>query len=651
MCGLAGFLQNFAINDCESIIAAMTDSLVHRGPDGRGIWINQEDGIALGHRRLAILDLSAAGEQPMHSRDGRYVIVYNGEVYNFPELKNELAAIQQRETLAAKHHFLGHSDTEVILAMISEFGLEYTLTRLSGMFAFALWDKQEKILHLARDRIGEKPLYYGLVNGALVFGSELKALRRFPNFNNPIARDSVALLLQYGYIPAPHSIFTNIYKLTPGTYLSISPAMLKASNMAALAKPRVYWSAVEAAREGIANPLQLNDKEAIAHTDKLLNGIIKGRMLADVPLGAFLSGGIDSSLVAALMQANSRQAVKTFTIGFHNKSYNEAEYAKAVANYLKTEHSELYVDDAHAIAVIAKLPYIYDEPFADSSAIPTFLVSQMARRQVTVCLSGDGGDEVFGGYNRYLLGSNLWKRIALFPYPLRLIIRKFLLSVSPHTWQQLLRFSRIPAIGDKLHKFAAMITLKSPQLFYQHLISQWHNTDVIVSQSTQDNELTNIFSLLEEMDFIEKMMLSDSISYLPDDIMVKVDRAGMAVSLESRAPYLDHQLIEFMWQLPLAMKVRNRQTKWLLRQVLSNYIPEHLFKRPKMGFAVPLDVWLRGPLRHWAESLLDRKLLEQQGFLQSAPILQKWQEHLSGKRNWQYPLWTVLMLQSWLMEH
>lgn len=631
MCGIAGFINQSKSLNAESVITAMTNSLKHRGPDDKDIWLDNESQIALGHRRLAILDLSPAGHQPMHSFNNRYVIVFNGEIYNFRELKKQLQI--------KKHTFCGHSDTEVILALISEYGLEAALQSMSGMFAFALWDKKAKLLHLARDRIGEKPLYYGMVNNSFVFASELKAICLFPDFNNPISREGINLFLQYGYIPAPHSIYQKIYKLQPGSYLTIQGSALNSHS------PKCYWSATKVAEEGISNPLYLSDHEAILQAQTMLNDTVKSRMVSDVPIGAFLSGGIDSSLVTALMQQNSSDKVKTFTIGFHEKNYDEADYARKIAQHLQTDHTEFYVDASQALHVIPQLPTMYDEPFADSSAIPTYLVSKLTRQHTKVCLTGDGGDELFGGYNRYLLGNTLWKKIAPLPYPIRLAIRKLLLSISPTRWHKLLQFLQYPMLGDKLHKFASVVALKSPESIYQHLISQWHDTENLLFEH---HHSTSLLYQIEEMDFIEKMMITDTISYLPDDIMVKVDRAGMAASLESRSPFLDHQLIEFIWKLPLNMKVRNHTTKWLLRQVLSKYVPLHLFERPKMGFGIPLDKWLRGPLREWAENLLNQRLIEQQGFLKPGPILTKWHEHLSGRRNWQYQIWTVLMFQAWI---
>ncbi|MBY0544315.1 MAG: asparagine synthase (glutamine-hydrolyzing) [Gammaproteobacteria bacterium] len=641
MCGIAGFLDTkHRGNEPRRILLDMTQKLIHRGPDDGDIWLNEEDGIALGQRRLAIIDLTVYGHQPMHSACGRYVIVYNGEIYNYLDL--------QKNLIAEGHTFKGHSDTEVILTLIASSGLESALKLMTGMFAFALWDKKEKILHLARDRIGEKPLYYGHINGTLVFASELKAIRAFPNFQNEIATQSLSLLLQYGYISAPYSIYKNIYKLTPGNYISFD-ASISANSLPPL---KTYWSAFDVARTGISNLLTLSDDEAIQQVDTMLHGIVKDRMISDVPIGALLSGGIDSSLITALMQANSTRPIKTFTIGFNEKSYNEAQYAKAIAQHLGTDHTELYVDSAHALTLIPHLPEIYDEPFGDSSAIPTFLVSQLTRKSVTVALSGDGGDEVFGGYNRYLITQQLWKKISLLPYPLRQIAQKLLLSLPPKYWDKLLRFTPYPMIGDKLHKLAAVLGAKSPLMLYNLLVSQWYDADTVVIHRDSSESIAHpslaFIEQFNEGSIVERMMLTDTISYLPDDIMVKVDRAGMAVSLETRAPYLDHHLIEFMWQLPMQMKIRQKETKWLLRKILMKHVSQSLFERPKMGFGVPLDSWLRGPLRDWAESLLDKSLIERQGFLRAEPIAKKWQEHLSGKRNRQHLLWNVLMFQGWL---
>lgn len=637
MCGLAGFLHShYNIEYSTAIIAGMIEGIKHRGPDNASIWLNQEDSIVFGHCRLAITDLSASGQQPMHSANERYVIIYNGEIYNFRELKKQLQA---------KHYlFAGNSDTEVILSLTMEYGIEEALKRMSGMFAFALWDKKEKLLHLARDRIGEKPLYYGLINGSFVFGSELKAICLYPGFQRKIDPKNLALFLQYGYIPAPYSIYEAIYKLTPGTFLSISPATFPS-----LPSPKAYWSATQVLHDSLTSPLRLTDEEAIAQTDALLNELVKNCMISEVPIGAFLSGGIDSSLVAALMQANSGTAIKTFTIGFSEQGYNEASYAKTIANYLKTDHTEIYIDSSQSLEIIAKLPHIYDEPFADSSAIPTFLISHFSKQQVSVCLSGDGGDELFGGYNRYLLGKRLWRNIGWLPYPLRLGLQKCLFAMSPKAYQQLFKFTRLATTGHKLHQLATLLEAKTTEQFYHRLISQWPNANQLLRMAVSELPPTKVsLYQLDALDLIEQMMITDTLSYLPDNIMVKVDRAGMAVSLENRSPYLNHQLIEFLWKLPLNMKIRHRKSKWLLRQVLNKYIPAELFDRPKMGFSVPLAQWLRGPLREWAQSLLNKNRLEEQGFLRTEPILQKWQEHLSGKRNWQYQLWTVLMLQAWL---
>ncbi|MDF1757025.1 MAG: asparagine synthase (glutamine-hydrolyzing) [Legionellaceae bacterium] len=633
MCGLTGFFDAQANRqDSTAVISRMTNKLTHRGPDDSGIWLNNHEGLALGHQRLAILDLSSAGRQPMQSHHGRYVIIYNGEIYNTIALKKQLQ----------EYSFSGHSDTEVILALIEKFGLEDTLKQITGMFAFALWDKTEKQLHLVRDRIGEKPLYYGMVNGAFVFASELKAIREYPNFNNQIARSSISLFMEYGYIPAPESIYEGIYKLKPGTFITISK-----ENMSHLPEPREYWSATQTAQAGIISPQHLSDTIAINQVHTLLSSVVKNQMVSDVPIGAFLSGGIDSSLITALMQENCNQPVKTFTIGFQEKQYNEAEYAKAVANHLQTDHTELYVSAHDALSVIPNLPMIYDEPFADSSAIPTYLVSELTKKHVTVCLSGDGGDELFGGYNRYLMGKSIWRKMAYFPYPIRVILQKILFSLSSPLACRGLSYAKASILANKIHKLASIMTERSLPGVYQHLITQWQcPSDIVKTNDLVSTKL--LLNQIEEMNFVEKMMITDTVSYLPDDILVKVDRAGMAVGLENRAPFLDHNLIELMWKLPLNMKIRNHTTKWILREILSKYVTEPLFNRPKMGFGIPLDAWLRGPLRDWSEHLLDKNKIEQQGYLRPEPILKKWHEHLSGRRNWQYQLWPILMFQAWL---
>lgn len=636
MCGLAGFFNSqHNANQSHAIMTDMTNRLIHRGPDDHGVWCSSEEGIALGHRRLAILDLSSQGHQPMHSHNDRYVIVYNGEIYNYVILKKQLQA--------KGHIFSGNSDTEVILSLITEYDIAPTLQLISGMFAFALWDKTNKILHLARDRIGEKPLYYGLVDNTLIFGSELKAIRCYPGFQNKVAQLSLISFMQYGYIPAPMSIYENIYKLPPGTYLSLSR-----SNLHNLPTPKSYWSAIQDVEAGQKNPLQLTDKETVDHAEELLSSIVHSRMVSDVPIGAFLSGGIDSSLITAMMQKHSSKPIKTFTIGFHDPAYNEAGYAKAIATHLHTEHTELYVGAQQALDVIPKLSSIYDEPFADSSAIPTYLVAELTRQHVTVCLSGDGGDELFGGYNRYLLGKTLGNTINILPYSLRLAAQKLLVTLASPQMERWLKYTKIPLISHKLHKASTVIATKSADELYLHLVSQWISPHEIVKISGEYLTIQQQVCLIELKNIIQKMMLNDTLFYLPDDIMVKVDRACMAVGLESRAPFLDHQLFEWTGRLPLNMKVRNRTTKWLLRELLSRHVPRPLFERPKMGFGVPLDAWLRGPLREWAESLLNKTVIEEQGFLHSEPILKKWAEHLSGKRNWQYQLWTVLMFQAWL---
>lgn len=643
MCGISGFWNiSKEINSysLQAIAQGMSDSLWHRGPDSGGIWVDAEAGIGLGHRRLAILDLSPEGYQPMVSTNGRYIIVFNGEIYNFLELRQNLEKLG--------HHFRGSSDTEVMLAAFTEWGLEASVKRFNGMFAFALWDKQERVLHLGRDRFGEKPLYYGWMGSTFLFASELKAIKAHPNFQAEINRDALALFMRHNHVPAPYSIYQGIYKLPPATLLSW--------NGMNSPDPVPYWSAKEVAELGISNPFRGSQAEAVIQLENLLSEAVGMRMVADVPLGAFLSGGIDSSTVVALMQAQSSQPVKTFTIGFYEDAYNEAKTAKAVAQYLGTDHTELYATPADAIAVIPKLPSLYDEPFADSSQIPTFLVSQLARQQVTVSLSGDAGDELFAGYTRYFRAARIWQKIGWIPPVLRQMAARALNSRSPEAWNR--SFTNLDSVlpsqlkqshpGEKIHKLAEILAVDRPEAMYKGLVSQWKHPETLVLGSEEPpTVLSDRQQWASLPKFTQRMMYLDTVTYLPNDILVKLDRASMGVSLESRIPLLDPSVFEFAWCIPLSWNICKGQSKWLLRQVLYKYVPQNLVERPKKGFGVPIDSWLRHELRDWAEALLDENRLRQEGFFNPEPIRQKWQEHLKGDRNWQYYLWDVLMFQSW----
>ncbi len=646
MCGISGFLECNTGNTEDSfkiIIEKMNATLVHRGPDNGGSWYDIEAGIALGHRRLSIIDLSPEGNEPMISVSGRYVISYNGEIYNYQELRRELEGTGWQ--------FRGNSDTEVMLAAFEKWGLVSSVKRFIGMFAFALWDRQERRLSLVRDRLGEKPLYYGWQGNTFLFASELKALRAYPGFHADIDRDAVALLMRYAYIPTPYSIYKGIKKLVPGTIITLTR-----DKPGYYPQPVPYWLFKEVVEAGLANPYTSSEEEAIVDLDNLLKDVIKHQMISDVPLGAFLSGGIDSSTIVAIMQAQSSIPVKTFSIGFYEQAYNEAQYAREVAGYLGTEHTELYVTPEEAMEVIPRLPELYDEPFADSSQIPTHLVAALARQRVAVSLSGDAGDELFGGYNRYFWGRSIWNKVGWLPRPLRFAGAGALRMLPPAVWDKIFiglesvlpgRFrQRLP--GDKVHKLAEILAVRSPEAMYNSLVSTWKNPEELVIGATEPvTVMTEPQQWADIRDFTLRMMYLDTLSYLPDDILVKVDRACMGISLESRAPFLDHRVVEFAWRLPLKMKIRNGEGKWILRQVLYKYVPRELIDRPKMGFGVPIDSWLRGPLKEWAGDLINDNRLRQEGFFEPEMIKKIWLEHLSGKRNWQYYLWPVLMFQAW----
>jgi asparagine synthase (glutamine-hydrolysing) len=651
MCGFVGFLGGLSVDGAigdEATLTQMAQTIAYRGPDDAGYWSDVTQRIGFGHRRLSIVDLSPAGNQPMLSGSGRYLIAFNGEIYNHLDCRAALA-----NTGAG---WRGHSDTETLLAGFDTWGIQGTVERCIGMFAFAVWDKQTSTLTLGRDRLGEKPLYYGWQgqgqHATFLFGSELKALKAHPAFAAGIDRNALCLLMRHNYIPAPYSIYEGIAKLEPGCLLTVSLAQ---------PEPKVvrYWSAAEVAVAGCAAPFAGTLEQAVDALEVLLRSSVQQQMMADVPLGAILSGGIDSSTIVALMQAESSRPVKTFTIGFNEAGYNEAEHAKAVAAHLGTEHTELYVTPQQAMDVIPRLPTLYCEPFSDSSQIPTFLVAQLARQQVTVALSGDAGDELFCGYNRYLMADSLWKKLKMLPAGSRRLAARGLTAVSPERWNAMLEpvkgllpaSLRLANLGDKLHKGAGVLAADSVDALYRGLVSHWDDPASVVIGGTEPPTLLSGNSpALSGLDDIQRMMALDTLTYLPDDILVKVDRAAMGVSLEGRVPFLDHRVFDFAWSLPQSLKLTDGVGKWILRQVLYRYVPKELVERPKMGFGVPIDVWLRGPLKDWAEALLDEGRLRREGYFHPAPIRHKWEEHLSGARNWQYHLWDVLMFQAWLEE-
>jgi asparagine synthase (glutamine-hydrolysing) len=679
MCGIAGFLAAPARSEGElkEMAESMANAIAHRGPDDLGVWADEQAGIALGHRRLSIVDLSPAGHQPMSSSGGRFIMVFNGEIYNHLELRAELECIDPRLLEDDGNKWRGHSDTETLLAGIERWGIEATLSKTVGMFAIALWDVQARTLHLARDRFGEKPLYYGWAGSgadrAFVFGSELKALRAFPDFANPVCRQALAQYMRFMYVPAPRSIYQGIYKLEPGCVLRIKLTPPLNSPAQPLRPPALYesltlsrwWSLADVVQTGAKN--QLTDEvEAVKMLEQHLSDAVRLQSLADVPLGAFLSGGVDSSTIVALMQKQAMRPIKTFTVGFEQAGFDESPHARSIAQHLGTDHAELFVTAAEAQAVIAKLPYIYDEPFADSSQIPTHLVCCAARQHVTVALSGDAGDELFGGYSRYFWGPRIWAKLAWLPYPLRQALAASISAMPVASWDALTRpvnallpgGKGIAHAGEKAHKLSTRLRgVRGLDDLYLSLVSEWQDPAQVVRgeggglvvepPSLLDDALPEQ-ALAGDANSPLRMMYRDSLTYLPDDILCKVDRAAMAVSLETRVPFLDYRVAEMAMQLPLSMKIRGGQGKWALREVLYKHLPRELIDRPKAGFGIPLGKWLRGPLRPWAESLLEEKRLYAEGYFYPVPIRHKWAEHLADQRDHTASLWAVLMFQAWL---
>lgn len=652
MCGIAGFLSPPSANsatraELAAIAARMAHALIHRGPDDEGTWTDPSAGVAFGFRRLAIVDLSPAGRQPMQSPSGRYTLVFNGEIYNHRQLRKEL------EAAASGIRFRGCSDTEVLLAAIEHWGFGEALLRCVGMFAMALWDNQKRELLLARDRVGEKPLYYGFAGSDFAFGSELSALQAHPQFSASVDRCALSLYTRYAYIPAPHAVFEDARKLVPGSILRITRADVESRRLPC---PSEYWSANAMAEQALAHPFKGTEHEALESLDDLLRQSIRDQMLADVPLGAFLSGGIDSSLVVSLMQAQSSRPVKTFSIGFHEANYNEAGHARKVAAHLGTDHTELYVTPCEAQSVIPHLHSIYSEPFADSSQIPTYLISRLARQQVTVALSGDGGDELFSGYGRYEAVRRFWNSLGRLPAGTRKGLSNLIASIPPGLIESslfwlapALRYGAPSRVSAKLYRLSQALAEPTFAAVYQDVVSYWRRRDgIILQDSDPESSLADSVFCNGMSDLRQRMQFLDLVSYLPGDILVKVDRAAMATSLETRIPMLDHRVVDFAWRVPPALQVRDGQSKWLLRQLLSRHVPASLIDRPKMGFGVPIGSWLRGPLRDWAEDLLSYSALDECGYFAAAPIRRRWQEHLSGKRDWAQHLWIVLMFQSWL---
>jgi asparagine synthase (glutamine-hydrolysing) len=680
MCGLVGIKlsQACSLENLETVSTIMAQAISYRGPDDSGTWVDAFQGLALAHRRLSIVDLSDAGHQPMVSANDRLVIAFNGEIYNHLSLRVELDLLANSNDELIK--WRGHSDTETILSGFERWGIEATLQRAVGMFAIAVWDKLSCTLTLARDRLGEKPLYYGWVvsqvsdlGQAFVFGSEIKALKAYPGFNNEVCREALAEYMRFMVVPAPRSIYEGIYKLEPGCMLTIQGASTAKAPLQPI-RPgqshgsvsiKRWWTLASVVEQGSANLLN-DETQAINQLESTLSEAVNLQSLADVPLGAFLSGGVDSTTIVALMQHQAKAAgqahIKTFTIGFDEAGFDEAPYAHAIAKHLGTEHREIRVTSDMTQDVIRLLPQMYDEPFADDSQIPTYLVCKAARHEVTVALSGDAGDELFGGYNRYFWGPRIWSKLSWLPLPARQALGACVSAVPVEAWNNLSALAKtkqaeggVSQVGAKLHKMAKRLkTVKGMNDLYLSLLSEWQDpADIVISDGVKllgqpDTLMLDPLPTAGLSDQALEMMYRDSMMYLPDDILCKVDRAAMACSLETRVPFLDHRVVELAWQLPLNMKIRNNQGKWALRQVLYKHVPRELIERPKAGFAIPIGLWLRGPLRDWANGLLNETRLKQEGYLKPAPILKVWKEHLSGRVDNTSKLWAVLMFQSWL---
>ena len=656
MCGIAGVFGSLRKEELDMCAHKMSVALTHRGPDDFGIWSDEKSGIAFGHRRLSVVDLSLAGHQPMISPCGNFSVIFNGEIYNHLQLREKL------NDSTYKQSWRGHSDTETLVSAFSQWGIKKTLGQLVGMFAIAVWDIKNKKLYLIRDRFGEKPLYYGWSNGVFLFGSELKALQAYKNFNNIVDRNALSLYMQYMYVPSPYSIFKDVYKLDPGCILQIDndginkpPSRIMSSAFCAKGVSIKQWYSLSNIAEKSQHNLIKDKHESVELLEKALTESIQSQLISDVSLGAFLSGGIDSSIIVSLMQSISMNPVKTFTIGFEDSLFNEAIYAKDVAKHLGTEHHELYVTASDAIRVIPDLPILYDEPFADSSQIPTYLVSKLARENVTVSLSGDGGDELFGGYNRYLWGERVWSKLKWMPPVVRqtlgAIIQKLPVSTLDTVGHLLPNRYKVTTMGDKAHRMAHRLNIVNTiDDMYRSLVTEGFNEESMV--------YSDGFILKTKLDepsiavgidgSAQRMMLWDALTYLPDDILTKVDRAAMGVSLETRVPFLDHRVAEIAWRMPLDIKINNGVGKWPVRQVLYKYVPKKLVERPKAGFSIPVGQWMRDPLREWADDLLDESRMQSQGYFNHKLVRKIWDQHLNGSYDWTSKLWAILMFNAWI---